>query len=317
MNAIVDSLTAIHPGEPRQYRNLWVFPLLGEGPAEPDYLLLEEALEQGLARVGEASEDGRVPELEVVNDALRPVLLLDGEELLGAKQNRILNLSVLAPPRQRTLIPVSCVEAGRWHPNSATFSASGRTHFASGRARTASSVSQSLLRERTRKSDQQAVWAAIAAKSARLQVRSPTAAAAALYEANRAGLGEFQQAFTASAQQVGAIFAINGAPVGLELFDSPRTLARSLAKLVQGYALDALDTTPQDAAPVPSAAADLLAAVGAAGIQRFPAVGLGEDLRLSGAGVTGGALVLDGRVVHLCAFRAPETAFQGPTSPPS
>jgi hypothetical protein len=34
----------------------------------------------------------------------RPVLLLDGEELVGAKQNRVLNLSVLVGPHSRTVI---------------------------------------------------------------------------------------------------------------------------------------------------------------------------------------------------------------------
>jgi hypothetical protein len=44
-----------------------------------------------------------VPQLLFINDAMRPVLLLDGEELVGAKQNRVLNLTVLAPapPRWR------------------------------------------------------------------------------------------------------------------------------------------------------------------------------------------------------------------------
>jgi hypothetical protein len=41
--------------------------------------------------------------------------LLDGEELIGAKQNRALNLTILAPAKQVIVIPVSCVEAGRWH----------------------------------------------------------------------------------------------------------------------------------------------------------------------------------------------------------
>ena len=41
----------------------------------------------------------------------------------------------------------------------------------------------------------------------------------------------------------------------------------------------------------------------AARVERFPAVGLGEDLRLSAPTLTGGALAVGDRVVHLCAFR--------------
>ncbi|MGH7605297.1 MAG: ARPP-1 family domain-containing protein [Gemmatimonadaceae bacterium] len=41
--------------------------------------------------------------------------------------------------------------------------------------------------------------------------------------------------------------------------------------------------------------------VGAAGAERFAALGEGEDIRLSGEGLAGGALASGGRVVHLAA----------------
>jgi hypothetical protein len=88
---------------PQSAGELTVLPLLRPGTAEPGYLTLGEALARGLTRVTEVSEGGSVPQLLFINDAMRPVLLLDGEELVGAKQNRVLNLTVLAraPPRWR------------------------------------------------------------------------------------------------------------------------------------------------------------------------------------------------------------------------
>ena len=44
-------------------------------------------------------------------------------------------------------------------------------------------------------------------------------------------------------------------------------------------------------------------AVAKAEIEPFDAIGLGEDLRLRASHVAGGALLAEGRVVHLCAFR--------------
>jgi hypothetical protein len=41
-------------------------------------------------------------------------LLLDGEQLVGAKQNRIPNMIVLVAAQTEVTIPVSCVEQGRW-----------------------------------------------------------------------------------------------------------------------------------------------------------------------------------------------------------
>jgi hypothetical protein len=99
---------------PQSAGELTVLPLLRPGTAEPGYLTLGEALARGLTRVTEVSEGGSVPQLLFINDAMRPVLLLDGEELVGAKQNRVLNLTVLAPapPRPRSRCPASSRAAG-------------------------------------------------------------------------------------------------------------------------------------------------------------------------------------------------------------
>ena len=81
-------------------------------------MTLEEALALGF-RITEVDAAGSVPELIAFNPLDTPVLLYDGEELLGAKQNRILNVTVLVAPKSETKIPVSCVEQGRWHARSA------------------------------------------------------------------------------------------------------------------------------------------------------------------------------------------------------
>lgn len=39
-----------------------------------------------------------------------------------------------------------------------------------------------------------------------------------------------------------------------------------------------------------------------ASADRFEALGEGEDFRLSGHGIAGGALAVDGRVVHLAGY---------------
>ena len=60
---------------------------------------------------------------------------MDGEELLGAKQNRIVNLTILVAANSELTIPVSCVEAGRWRARSRAFTSAPRTQFVSGRAK--------------------------------------------------------------------------------------------------------------------------------------------------------------------------------------
>jgi len=78
-----------------------------------DYLLLDEALREGLIEVGEVSKEGSVQNLKVTNKSLKMVLILDGEELVGARQNRVVNTIILVQAKYTLLIPVSCVEEGR------------------------------------------------------------------------------------------------------------------------------------------------------------------------------------------------------------
>jgi hypothetical protein len=145
------------------------------------------------------------------------------------------------------------------------------------------------------------------AKSARLQSESPTQAMAAMYEQNATSLEDYVQAFTAVSGQVGALFAINGETIGLDLFDYAITLQKLLPKLVRSYALDAIDSpTEKPDLPTTASAAELLQAAIEADANKFPAIGLGEDLRLTGVKVSGGALLVNERVVHLSAFRLEE-----------
>ncbi len=53
--------------------------------------MLEEALKSDVGHITEISEDGSVPELAFESNARARVLLVDGEELIGARQNRTLN----------------------------------------------------------------------------------------------------------------------------------------------------------------------------------------------------------------------------------
>jgi len=163
MNTIEDLMAALTVGSPARHRNLSVYPLRSEGKrATAAYLVLDDALATGRFRITEVSESGSVPRLLAINDNGSPVILLDGEELVGAKQNRVLNLSIMLAPKSRTEIPVSCVEAGRWQTESHAFRAAQRVQFAGGRAQKMDQVSRSLFLNGEATSDQVAIWDAIA-----------------------------------------------------------------------------------------------------------------------------------------------------------
>jgi hypothetical protein len=117
-------------------------------------------------------------------------------------------------------------------------------------------------------------------------------------------LREYASAFAAQDFQVGAVFAIDGKVVGADLFDAPATFRKFMARLIESYALDAIEGDEgRDAEIAAQQVKQFIADMEAAVAERFPPVGEGEDLRLSGKDLAGGALVAHGRVVHLAAFR--------------
>jgi len=111
-------------GPPQTFRDIVVWPLFLPAEPGPSYRTLDEAVTLGTAQVTEVSESGSVPQLKVINQSPDPLLILDGEELIGAKQNRVVNTTLLLPARSETVIPVSCTEQGRWRHTSHAFSSS-------------------------------------------------------------------------------------------------------------------------------------------------------------------------------------------------
>ena len=187
-----------------------MFPFTGVAGRSIDYLTLDEAHKDGSASVSEVSESGSVPDLRFLNNGNKPVFLLDGEELLGAKQNRILNLSILVPENSEIDIPVSCVEQGRWSYNSDYFRSSDRSYFSKGRAKKARMVSNSLSGGMAARSDQGEVWRDVAEKAAAFSVNSDSDAMSDVFEAESGRIDEFVESIHHVPEQAGALFAIDG-----------------------------------------------------------------------------------------------------------
>lgn len=310
MDSVRKQLGVLTFGEAVVFKNLTMFPLLSSDEGAVDYLTLGDALDLEVARVVEVSADGSVPELRFENTADQPVLILDGEELVGAKQNRTVNLTILAPPGKTITIPVTCVEQGRWRHESEKFSTSGRHHFARGRASKMASVSNSLRSAGSRHADQGEVWAEISDKAACMEAASPTQAMAAIFDRHRTSVEEYVEAITPVGQQTGAIFAIGSRVVGLDLFDRASTLVNVLAKLIRSYAIDALEEAGGESCSAEKAEG-FFDVVAGAGLESYPAIGLGADLRLIAPGIVGGGLAVEDRLIHLAAFAAEQGVAGG------
>lgn len=311
MQIVESTLSKLTVGDPVAHGVLAAFPLLSDSAGALPYLLLSEALKKDQVSVREVSTGGSVPELAVENRADAPILVVDGEELVGAKQNRVANLSMLIPAAKTTIIPVSCVERGRWSYSRARadFVDSDRIQHAEGRAMNRRHVHAHARATGSRRSDQGEVWREIDAKAARMHAASPTAAMGSYYERYVAAMDEFVAKIVPVPNQVGAVFAIGDRRLGLDFFDKPETLAAVLPKLVRSYGIDALDRTryggDQGRPPASKDVVEgLLDSIRGASFEEHPAVAMGRDVLITADGLVAGALVVDDAVVHLTAFAA-------------
>ena len=231
-------------GEPREHRGIVVTPLFPRLTPGASYITLEEALPRGFV-VTEVSDSGSVAELDVRNPLDDRVLLYDGEELVGAKQNRILNVTVLVEARSKLPIPVSCVEQGRWSRASQPFAPAPHASNPELRRR----KSQALYVEPlSRGRAQSEVWDAVEAKAARMHVASPTGANADAFRSRAPDLRRLEQEFPLEPGQAGAVLAL-GDTLCLDWVSRPEAFAQLWPKLRAGYLLDALERLDAPAAP--------------------------------------------------------------------
>jgi hypothetical protein len=283
-------------GDAVEHRGIVIAPLFPKRDPVADYVTLDEALSSGLT-VREVDESGSVPELVVENPLDARVLLHDGEELVGAKQNRILNVSVLVDAKSTLRIPVSCVEQGRWARVSRSFTPGGHVSNAHLRRRKAEAQAAQPMARGIAQSE---VWGELRETAMRMSVHSPTGASSDLYRAHERDLRSLEVRFPVEPGQCGAVLGL-GDDMCVDVVSRPDAFARLWPKLRAGYLLDALkrlDGKPTPFAVLPT----FLGWVDSAEKSRQRSVGLGDDVRMRGESVIGSGLELDGEPIQLSAF---------------
>lgn len=282
-------------------------PLLHVNGKGLSYVTLSDALKLGNLTVSEVSTQESVPDLLAVNKGDMPVLILDGEELAGAKQNRMLNTSVLLSAHSETSIPVSCTEQGRWSYKSPNFHESGNLQPRELRTHRASHVAQSLRDSGSYRSNQSAVWNGISRLASDLDVRSETEAMADIYAAHSTTLDDFAGAFPLTEGQCGLLIGVDGKVVGFDLVSSVDAYAQVHEKLVRSYVLDELGRPNKKRNTntlTQAQCQDFIESAKGITYQRFKSVGLGWDYRFSGSTQTGSALCYEESRVHMAFFGA-------------
>lgn len=282
---------------PLKFEALTVYPLLGDPRQAVDYRLGQDALAEGLVAIDEINEAGSVPELVAENSSPWHILFVEGEELVGAKQNRVLNTSLLIPPTSRVVIPVSCVERGRWSHSQRSFASGGHSP-SSLRRRLKSSVANSLRAQQRHRSDQGGVWEEVDALHAAHEVDSASAAMSDAYRAKEDVAAICRERMRLPAGTVGVVVALGASCQTIDLFDSSATCQKIWLRQIPGLALEAT-VQPAASPPEVDAVRELVAEFTTLPWEATPVVGAGSEWRArSVRGDEASALTFHGALVH-------------------
>lgn len=305
------SWPVLSPGKPISTGPLTVFPIEGIPGQVPDYLLLADAMRQKLVEITEVDQQGHVPILLLTNRSEKPVLAIQGEELIGAKQNRTLNVSILVATG-KTEIPVTCIEQGRWHYSSPRFDSGGFEHYEL-RAAKAQMVSES--RKRIPRSDAQgfmanqaAVWEEVDREISYFSVHSPTSSLSDVYADRRvsAMLDRFDTGLQLPETTKGVVIGLGRRLVAAELCEHPEMFAQLWPRILRSYALTsvnelALHQLQEDddpGAPTLQQAEAFLLEPCSVEVEVGDSVGLGKDVRWEGDAFLACSLFHEGRMLH-------------------
>jgi len=309
-------------GEPVFSSNLYLFPVFGGGKGEDPVLTLEEGLASKAVKVHDTE---RVPEVEIENEGKEDVFVLDGEEVIGALQNRVFVTSFRLPAERRIPVPVTCVEAGRWS-GSRNFSGSLYCAYPTLRGLTTRSVHKSLKSTGRFVADQGRVWEEVDRKLSTLHVVSPTFCMSMPYISKERELSRYSreignpkapstgvkgEIFTPQAEQVGFLAATQRRILCLDIFSTPSLFARLASKLLLSYSLDALEDL--ESAGEESLEPDdkkiqkfFSIALQYPSWEKYPAVGKGYEKRFTRAKIAGKALITNSHPLHLSLFHIPK-----------
>jgi hypothetical protein len=276
---------------PHVHKNLAVYLIHGANATDQVPLTLAEALAKGKVQM---TETGAVNELRVENTGDDAVFIQAGDIVKGGRQDRVLVVSLLLPPRSGAL-PISsfCVEPGRWSarggedptrfasalqsmPSRKALLVMASPPAADSAGPPAAKPGQAAEQRQERSRDdtairQRQVWDSVAKTQSNLAagLGAPVKAAqsetslqlslehASLKQAQALYLAALEDAALKDGDVIGYVVAINGRPVSANLYPSNGLFRKVWARQLAAAVTEAIGDPPGAAAPAPPPIGDV------------------------------------------------------------
>jgi hypothetical protein len=303
-NALLADITSLKPGAPVTHGGITLIPIFAPERRGARIKIAGDEL------VVSELETPTVPQLQVHNPTADDVLIPAGKILSGGRQTRVVNVSIVVPAGATLVIPVSCVEAGRW---SGLSRFSGSRRFASRRVREAKarSVKRNIDIRKDKSSAQGAVWSVI---SHELNMRGVESDDSLLLDVDqhldqRSDRVNVVREFISRGVQagpVGVAVAHGEKILGVEVFPNTEALTVAWEGIVRAAVIDAdeFSSRPEsiDAARGIAALEKFLSEVAATEGTLSDGVGRGTEVHVETQAYVAHGLRVDGELVYCNAF---------------
>jgi len=211
-----------------------------------EFISSGKAIEKQLIEVTEVSDSGSVNNLKVENKSGQYVFFMDGDILIGAKQNRVLNVSVMVEPNKVVDIPVSCVEAGRWGYRRRNFYSADYSAPAQMRFSKTKGIIKNLMRGKGFYADQSDVWENVSAYEEKYQKRSATSDFNLLYSEENTDFKPLNESFKLKDGANGLVIFKGKKMLSTDIFNREEIFGEYFGKILKGISLDLSDESHKE-----------------------------------------------------------------------
>jgi len=297
MNTIVkEFLKKIIPGPAQTFRNLSVVPLFLSEQGKEEYMTLSEGLRTGEVEVGEVNWGGSVNHVRIKNKSKKKIFVADGEEIAGAKQNRIVNTSLFLDGESETVVPASCTEQGRWNylEGGEKFMDTGLIMANRARQYKAVRLQKNLQKNDKYDANQEGVWNDINDYFGKLNTDTKTKALKDAFDQNKDDLESFVKNCKPLPGQCGLATFINGDLLGFDVVSKEGAYQELHEKFIKSSAIEALTESTVNAPNLEKLKLDtynFIESLTEATETEHKPVGLGIDYRFETPSATAAALV--------------------------
>lgn len=217
-------------------RNLVVYPLIFRGKGWDTVVSLDEAINDGVVELKDVLDVGSI---SIANRGNTPLLVLEGESIVGARQDRIFNSTAVVEADSEAVVPVSCVEKNRWR-GSSTFKSSMTLAFPYLRSVLRSSVTLNLVSKGKRNSDQNSIWAVVDKTLSVTRTMSRTNSMHDAYSNLKDEIERYTEELGELNEVSGYMVFVGDKFVSLDVFPSRELLKKYEKKLFASYAMQGI-----------------------------------------------------------------------------